>query len=114
MGCVVPPFYGGATQPIRGLEQTLGCQGDFIRLAGEPHDIPLRHEVIRAVALHQPGKPLVEVLLAPPPHRDRVAKPLVQQPSECDDVIKRAHVSRSRGLPHREVTDGLRRPPLEG
>ena len=31
-------------------------------------------------------------------------------PSECDDVIRRAHVSRSRGLPHREVTDGLRRP----
>ena len=25
---------------------------------------------------------------------------------DCDDVIKRAHVSRSRGLPHREVTDG--------
>ena len=34
------------------------------------------------------------------------------RPSECDDVIKRAHVSRSRGLPHREVTDGLRRPPF--
>ena len=29
------------------------------------------------------------------------------RPSECDDVIKRAHVSRSRGLPHREGTDGL-------
>ena len=36
------------------------------------------------------------------------------RPSECDDVIRRAHVSRSRGLPHREGTDGLRRPPLEG
>ena len=33
-------------------------------------------------------------------------------PSECDDVIKRALVSRSRALPHREVTGGLRRPPL--
>ena len=33
-------------------------------------------------------------------------------PSECDDVIRRAHVSRSRGLPHREGTDGLRRPPF--
>ena len=33
-------------------------------------------------------------------------------PSECDDVIRRAHVSRSRGLPHREGTDGLRRPIL--
>ena len=29
------------------------------------------------------------------------------RPSECDDVIKRAYVSRSRGLPHREVTDGF-------
>ena len=28
------------------------------------------------------------------------------RPSECDDVIRRAHVSRSRGLPHREGTDG--------
>ena len=26
---------------------------------------------------------------------------------DCDDVIRRAHVSRSRGLPHREVTDGF-------
>ena len=26
-------------------------------------------------------------------------------PSECDDVIRREHVSKSRGLPHREVTD---------
>ena len=33
------------------------------------------------------------------------------RPSACDDVIRGAHVSRSRGLPHREVTDGLRRPP---
>ena len=31
---------------------------------------------------------------------------------ECDDVIKRAHISKSRGLPHREVTGGLRRPPF--
>ena len=37
--------------------------------------------------------------------------PIYEGPSECDDVIRRAHVSRSRGLPHREVTDGLRRPP---
>ena len=36
----------------------------------------------------------------------------VTRPSECDDVIRRAHVSRSRGLPHREGTDGLRRPPF--
>lgn len=28
---------------------------------------------------------------------------------KCDDVIKRTHVSRSRGLPHREGTVGLRR-----
>ena len=34
------------------------------------------------------------------------------EPSACDDVIRRAHVSRSRGLPHREGTDGLRRRPL--
>ena len=34
------------------------------------------------------------------------------QPFDCDDVIRRAHVSRSRGLPHREGTDGLRRLPL--
>ena len=34
------------------------------------------------------------------------------RPSECDDVIRRAHVSRSKGLPHREVTDGFRRPPF--
>ena len=34
-------------------------------------------------------------------------------PSECDDVITKPHVSRSRGLPHREVADGLRRPLLE-
>ena len=32
--------------------------------------------------------------------------------SECDDVIKRARVSRSTGLPHRGVTDGLRRLPF--
>ena len=31
---------------------------------------------------------------------------------DCDDVIRREHVSRSRGLPHRKVTDGLRRPPI--
>ena len=35
-------------------------------------------------------------------------------PSECDDVIRRAHVSRRRGLPHREGTGGLHRPSLEG
>ena len=29
-----------------------------------------------------------------------------------EHVIRRAHVSRSRGLPHREGTDGLRRPPF--
>ena len=34
------------------------------------------------------------------------------KPSTCDDVIKRAHVSRSSRLPHREGTDGLRRPPF--
>ena len=33
-------------------------------------------------------------------------------PSACDDVIRREHVSRSRGLPQREVTDGLRRLPF--
>ena len=33
-------------------------------------------------------------------------------PSECDDVIRRARISRSRGPPHREVTDGLRQPPV--
>ena len=30
------------------------------------------------------------------------------RPSECDDVIRRADVSRSRGLPHRGGTDRLR------
>ena len=38
---------------------------------------------------------------------------MVFSPSQCDDVIRRAHVSRSRGLPHREGTDGLRRPPSD-
>ena len=33
-------------------------------------------------------------------------------PSECDDAIRRAAVSKSRGLPHRGVTDGLRRLPF--
>ena len=36
------------------------------------------------------------------------------KPFECDDVIRRAHVSRSRGTPqaaaHREVAAGLPRP----
>ena len=31
---------------------------------------------------------------------------------DCDDVIRRAPVSRSSRLPHREGTDGLRRPPF--
>ena len=78
--------------------------GDFFQKAKEEYKKNGWHEIKTKTKTNQS---IFHMNLSAAKQEDRT---FPSRPSECDDVIKRAHVSRSRGLPHREVSNGLRCP----